>query len=193
MPLNALLTSWSGTTCRHIRDGAFYDVLDFRFAGRSNENRWNVAGEATLYLASDHGVAIAEFARHFREDLAYAVGRTATLAPSTLARRIYDLDIAIPTLLDLRDPAVSAALALDHSPYCFLDVNIARATAHFLRQTTPACALIAPSMALLDQPDQWIMMLFLEKLPADPRAFITAVRPDGLFSLTHPSDKITPS
>src|SRR4051812_16670198 len=51
-----------------IPDGAIYDILDFRLAGQSHENRWNVYGEPTLYLASDHRVAIADFARHFYEE-----------------------------------------------------------------------------------------------------------------------------
>ncbi len=83
--------------------------------------------------------------------------------------------------LDLRDPAVCAALALTNAPYCFLDRDIARATARFVRRTTPAQALLVPSVALFDQPDRFALVLFLEQLPREPRAFITSVQPDGVF------------
>lgn len=42
-----------------------YDIYDFRYCARSNENRWNIAGEPTLYLAKEKDVILAEYARHF--------------------------------------------------------------------------------------------------------------------------------
>jgi RES domain-containing protein len=175
------LKPWGGTACRHIPDGAAYDILDFRLAGRNHENRWNVYGEPTLYLASDHRVAIAEFARHFHEEVSPSEGRSEHIIRRAVARRIYDLNIRIEHTLDLRDPSLCAALSLDDAPYCFLDRAAARATAQFLRQTTLAQAILVPSMALFDQAERYAVVLFLDELPPDVRTFITAVQPDGVF------------
>ena len=69
MALDPLARPWSGAAFRHIPAGSPVGVLDFRFAGRSADNRWNAQGEPTVYLASDRGVALAELARHFHEAL----------------------------------------------------------------------------------------------------------------------------
>lgn len=181
MTPDAFLKPWTGTACRHISDGATYDILDFRLAGQGKNNRWNVYDEPTLYLASDHRVAIAEFARHFEEDTAQRMRRPEVIGHRAVARRIYDLNGRIEHTLDLRDPALCAALLLDNAPYCFLDREVARATAQFLRRMTSAQAILVPSMALFDQSDRYTIVLFLDKLPTEPRAFITAVQPDGVF------------
>lgn len=181
MSFDTYLRPWSGFACRHIADDATYDILDFSYAGRGRNNRWNVYSQPTLYLASDHRVAIAEFARHFGEDVSLPIKRPETVGWRTVSRRIYDLTVRIERMLDLRDPSLCGALALSDAPSCFLDRAITRATAQFLRQTTPAQALLVPSVALLDQPDRYALVLFLEKLHADPRSFVTSVRRDGIF------------
>lgn len=167
------LARWSGVGYRHLPSGAGYDILDFRFAGLSADNRWNIPGEPTLYLAGDIGVTIAEFGRHFEEN------RTPGLAARTVNRTIYRLDILVEQLIDLRQAPVWAALSLMNAPFCFTDRAVARATARYLRHTTPAQALLVPSIALLDQLDRWVLVLFLEKLPADPRRFIRNVAIEG--------------
>src|SRR5918997_2241367 len=130
MPLEPYLRPWMGTAFRHIPAGAPFDVLDFRYAGRGGDNRWNEAGEPTLYLAGDVGVAIAEFGRRF------AVNRTPERASETIERMVYRLDLAVDAVLDLRQSEVSAALSLANAPACFLDSATARATAHFVRTTS---------------------------------------------------------
>ena len=87
----------------------------------------------------------------------------------------------IDALLDLRDARVLDQLSLTDTPSCFLDREIARATAQFLRRTTPAQGILVPSMAFLDQPDRWVLVLFLEKLPSDPGRFLTSVASTGVF------------
>ncbi len=181
MTFDAFLKPWTGLACRHISDGAAYDILDFRLAGRNRENRWNVYDEPTLYLASDHRVAIAEFARHFHEELSPPEGRSERVVRRAVARRLYDLNVQVEQALDLRDLALCAALSLNNAPYCFLDREVARATAQFLRRMTPAQAIIVPSMALFDQSDRHAIVLFLDKLSTNPRVFISSVQPDGVF------------
>lgn len=173
MALDDLIVPWSGVAFRHLPSQSPYGVLDFRFAGQSADNRWNNQGAPTLYLASDIGVAIAEFGRHFDKD------RTPALARTAVARTVYRLDVAIDRLLDLRDPTVWQALSLQNAPQCFLDKAIAGATANFLRATTPAQGLLVPSAAFLDQLDRYVLALFLEKLPADASVFIHSVQVEG--------------
>ena len=173
MPLHGRLKSWSGAALRHIPAGSPYDVLDFRFAGRGADNRWNEPGSPTLYLAGDEGVLIAEWGRHF------AVNRTAQLRQMTAARSTFSLELSLDSVLDVRNEDVCNALSLDNAPYCFADIHVARATAHFVRGTTEAQALLVPSMGFLDNLERWCLVAFLEKLPPDPRRFISSVTPRG--------------
>ena len=173
MGLSAHLAPWSGEAYRHIPAGSRFDVLDFRFAGRGPDSRWNDPGAPTLYLAGDEGVLIAEWGRHF------TVNRTSDLQRETVERNVYRLALSIDQLLDLRRPAVWQELSLENARSGFLDIGVARATANFVRQTTAAQALLVPSMSFLDQLDRWCLVLFLEKLPADPMAFVTSVTSRG--------------
>lgn len=175
MRLDKLLRPWSGLALRHIPATSTTDVLDTRFAGLSRENRWNDAGSPTFYLAGDEGVLIAEWARHF------TVNRAPALQPHTIERAVYRLELDLHRVLDLRDPRVLDALSLTDAPACFLERDIARATARFVRTTTGAEALLVPSVAFLDQPDRWCLVLFLEKLPPLPD-LVTRVEPAGVLS-----------
>ena len=170
----AHLRPWSGVGYRHIPAGADFDVLDTRFAARSSTNRWNDSGDSTFYVAGDRAVALAEFARHLRED--FSPELRAVLAE----RALYRLQFRLDAVLDLRDAEVLRALGLAGDLRLFLDIAYARATANFVRRTSPAEALLVPSMAFLDDPSRWNLVLFLEKLPRDLITFIT-VGPEGVF------------
>ena len=161
---------------RHIPAHSPFGVLDTRFAGRVGDNRWNQAGDPTCYIASDTGVALAEFARHFRERQDPALG------PLSIERAVFQLDVHVQLLLDLRQPSAHVALGLHGGARRFLDAQVARATATFIRSTTEAEALLVPSVAFLDDPARWNLVLFLEKLPRDLREFIT-VTPKGTFRI----------
>jgi RES domain-containing protein len=165
------LTPWHGSTLRHVPAGARIDVLDFRYAGRGPASRWNMPGQPTLYLAGDEGVLVAEWGRHF------VVNRTTALRHQTVERAVYTLDLALDAVLDLRDPRVLETLSIAQAPHCFTDLAFARATAQFVRSTTAAQALLVPSMCFLDDLSRWCLVVFLDKLPPDPRAYITAVTP----------------
>lgn len=45
-------------------------------------------------------------------------------------------------------------------------------------------AIRVPSMGFLDQLDHWCLVVFLEKLPADPRAWIQGVEPGAVVHVT---------
>jgi hypothetical protein len=175
--LDEFLRPWSGVAYRHIPADSTLDVLDFRFAGRGHDNRWNDPGDRTLSLAGDHGVIVAEFARHLQLDR----GNDARIA--TQARQIYRLDLALERVLDLRDPAVWQTLSLAGAPHTFLDKSVARATARYLRTVTPAQAIIVPSAAFIDAPDRWVLALFLEKRPVDSSQFIRSAELDGIVRI----------
>lgn len=161
---------------RHIPAGSRFDVLDFRFAGKGAGNRWNSQGQPTLYLASDEGVLIAEWGRHFE------VNRTPELRSQTVERIVYRLAINLEHVLDLRQAAVCNDLSLENAPICFFDPVIARATANYIRATTDARAIVVPSVSFLDQTDRWCLVLFLEKLPQS-RDYIINVTPGGTLRL----------
>lgn len=177
MALDDSVQLWAGTAYRHIPASPSGNVLDFRFAGRAPDNRWNASTEPTLYLASDRGVALAEYARHVQ------VFAVPGLAPRTQSRQLYRLELRVERLLDLRDPRALAELKIDGAPACFLDKQLARRAAQRIRLNSTAQGMLVPAMAFLDEPARWALVLFLDKLPADPRAFITAVAPEGAFHL----------
>lgn len=180
MSLQTYISPWSGYAVRHIPDnlGKTYDIYDFRYCGRSNENRWNVAGEPTLYLAKEKDVALAEYARHFKVD------RTLGLASQTHRRQVFRFQVELEYVLDLTNPEVWSALSLENAPDCFKDKAIARSTANFIRNTTSTQAIIVPSIAFLDNLEQWCLVLFLEKLLPATRKFLPSVKADGFFQIS---------
>ncbi len=101
------------------------------------------------------------------------------MAAGTAARAIYRLDLAVDAILDLRDPTIWTALSISNAPFCFTNQTITRATARYVRDTTRATGMFVPSVAFLDQLDRWCLVLFLDKLPSDPRAYITSVTQVG--------------
>jgi hypothetical protein len=90
------------------------------------------------------------------------------------------LHVTLNAVLDLRQATVRRALGLSGGMRRFLDTEVARATATFIRRTTSAEGLLVPSVAFLDDPNCWNLVLFLEKVPQDLNAFVT-VTPAGTF------------
>jgi RES domain-containing protein len=159
---------WAGAAFRHIPADGAHDVRDLRFAGRRGAGRWHWPGQRTLYLASDAGVAIGEFARHL------AVDRGGAAIPAR--RAVYEVRLEVDRALDLRDRAVLAMIGRDDAPQCWLDERIARATATFFRDTLDVQALLVPSVVHLDTPDRFNIVVFLENLPERVRTFVPRAR-----------------
>lgn len=177
MPLiQSFIRPWSGHAVRHLPKGA-RDAYDFSHTGLADDNRWNIRGDPTLYLARDKDVALAEWARHLQVD------RSPLLAGYTKTRQVYRFEVRLRHTLDLGDPQVWKELSLEDAPYCFLDKAMARATATFVRKTTAAEAVFVPSAAFLDQLNKWVLAVFLEKLPENPRSFLSSVVEDGQFTI----------
>ncbi|GFE68457.1 RES domain-containing protein [Chroococcus sp. FPU101] len=172
-----LIEPWSGEAFRHLPDGD-YDVYDFRYAGLAQNNRWNLFGESTLYLAGSIDVAAAEWSRHFQFD------RPQKLAAQTKRRKVYCFEVSLNRTLNLCEPQLWEELSLLNAPNCFLEKNVARATAQFIRQTTEVEAIFVPSMAFLDRLDKWVLVIFLEKLSnVDPKQFLPTVNDYGYLNV----------
>ena len=163
-----LVAPWAGTAYRHIPADASHDIRDLRFAGRRSDGRWHRRGQPTLYLASDAGVAIGEFARHLTVD------RGGAVVPAR--RTIYELGVRFERTVDLRDASVLRLIGRDDAPGCWLDPRIARAVATFFRDSLDVQALLVPSVVQLDDPDRFNVVAFLENLPATPRSFLPRAR-----------------
>ena len=168
---------WQGQAIRHLPEGPF-NPYDFSRAGLADNNRWNTRGEPTLYLACDAAIALAEWARHLHTE------RSPELARLARRRAVYRFQLNLTQVLDLRSPEVWTALSLTGAPRCFLDKSIARACAQFIRKTTPATAFLAPSVAMLDQLERWVLVVFLEKLGEDIHQYLPSVEPAGYFSIS---------
>jgi hypothetical protein len=123
-------------------------------------------------------VALAEYARHFKVD------RTLRLAAQTYRRQVFRFRVELEYVLDLRNPKVWAELSLKYAPDCFKDKTIARATANFIRHTTSTQAIVVPSVAFLDELEQWFLVLFLEKLQPEAGKFLPSVEADGFFQIS---------
>ncbi len=154
------------------------DALNFPFIPKKKANRWNVLGEPTLFLAQEKDVALAEYARHFQ------VNRSPGLGKKVHKRKVYRFEVELSHTIDLHDRAVCKALSLTKAPGCFADKKVARATAAFLRNTTPVQAIFVPSIAFLDAPVKWCLVVFLEKLSPNLRAFFKNPRIDGYFRVS---------
>ena len=110
--------------------------------------------------------------------------RAPTLARYAKRRKVYRFEVRLGHALNLCDAKLWRLFSLEGVPHCFLDKAIARATAEFVRRTTPAEAIFVPSAAFLDQLDKWVLVVFLEKLPGDPRRFLPSALEDGEFTVT---------
>nr|MCU0537076.1 hypothetical protein [Hydrococcus sp. Prado102] len=93
MTLQNFIQPWTGEGFRHLPDGN-YDVYDFSYAGLASNNRWNVLGEPTLYLASGLDVAAGEWSRHFQFD------RPKQLAAKSKKRKVYCFEVKLTYTLD---------------------------------------------------------------------------------------------
>jgi RES domain-containing protein len=147
---------WIGTAYRHIPAGDDRNILDFRHAGRQPDNRWNDAGEPTLYLAGDPGIMIAEWGRHF--PLVF----DEHARPATVERSVHRLSLRLQRVADLRDADLLPS-ATTSPP--FLDRDVTRSLARSLRAAGSVEGLIVPSIAFLDDLTRWNLVVFLDTLP----------------------------
>lgn len=164
---------WSGAAYRHVRAHANRDILDFRYAGAFARNRWNEPGEPTLYLAGDPGVLVAEWGRQL------SLSFTCDVAGNTVEREVYRLHLTLERVVDLRAPSVAAMAGLTDLESHIRDRSAARAAASRIRSTTPAQAILVPSIAFLDDLSRWNLVVFLDRVPRETKSWIQRVEMVG--------------
>ena len=125
-----------------------------------------------MYLAGDPGVLVAEWGRQLQRALADA------LAGQTVEREVYRLYLRLDRVLDVRDPAIALTLGITDGPHQFVDRVVARATAARVR-ASGAQAMLVPSIAFVDDPTRWNLVVFLETLPDDTQMWIPRVERIG--------------
>src|SRR4051794_2224118 len=148
--LRAVLTRFNAPVFCHVPGEVAFDAaaLDRDGDGR---DRWSEPDQPTAYLAGDALTAIAEFARHADRD-----------APAI--RTVIRIQLGPVGLLDIRREDVRAALGCPPDDVATTDRQRARAIATSARAAGVGSGLIVPSMAFLDQPDRFNVVLFGERI-----------------------------
>jgi RES domain-containing protein len=123
-------------------------------------DRWGSPGTRTVYLAGDPAVALAEYARH-RE-----IG-----GPSE-SRCLCSFRLQAVRVLDLRDGDAARLLGLT-STQGYLHRQEARRVSQAARETGFSQGLIVPSLAFLDRPERFNVVLFVEWLGVDLETLLT--------------------
>ena len=166
-----LVQPFDGRVYCHVpMDQAFsYAALARPDDGR---DRWGVPGTRTVYLAGDPAVALSEYARH----------RDAR-APAD-SRCLCSLRLQARRVLDLRDRAVTRLLGLPPGAGHFLDRHVARRMSQMVRDLGVCQGLIVPSMAFLDHPERFNVVLFVEWLGVDLATLLTDREDVGEIRLT---------
>ncbi|MBA2557492.1 MAG: RES family NAD+ phosphorylase [Chloroflexi bacterium] len=159
MGLDGLMRLWSGSGLRHIPAHSSRSVLDETYAGVARLNRWNEAGTPTFYFACDIGVVIAEYARHIAGELPEGEAERQV-------RDVWKVAITIERMIDLTDPATSAALSLPPIGEWIGDVARTQATSRFLRQHADVQGLRVPSVAFPDKHGKWNAVIYLDRVDA---------------------------
>jgi hypothetical protein len=134
-------------------------------------DRWGAPGARTVDLAGDPAVALAEYARQRQPG-----------APAD-SRCIWTFRLGAVTVLDLRRPAVTDCLGLDRGARVFLDRQLSRAVSGTIRATGLCQGLLVPSMAFLDRPERFNVVLFGEQLGRDVEGLLTDRRAAGEIRL----------
>jgi RES domain-containing protein len=111
-------------------------------------NRWSAAGDPTVYLAGDTGVAMAEVGRHWPQD----AGRMC----------LWQVRLELAAALDLRDPRVRSSAGVPEDPRWFLDRSRCQGLAGRCREAG-LDGVIVPSVAFLDDMGRWNVVVFADR------------------------------
>jgi RES domain-containing protein len=172
-----LLTTWQGIAFCHVP--ADEPVrLDRLVTSDGSDDRWNRAGEPTLYLALDPGTALGELARH--------VDVVPGMPP--WRRRVLGLSVDVDGLADLRRADVRARFGVDGEPAAFRDRELARDVARRVRQDDACAGLLVPSMTFLDDPARGNLVVFVDRFPGGINDIVRATADAGLVELRPPGD-----
>jgi RES domain-containing protein len=162
---------WSGPVFCHAPANQPFDLS---VLGRPDDgrDRWGTSGSRTVFLAADPAIAIAEYARHRQPG-----------APAD-ERRVMGMRLRAVTMLDLRRSRVADALGISTPSRHVGDRQIARRVASDVRETGLCQAMIVPSMAFLDRPERFNVILFVEHLGHDLDQLLGEIHEVGRLRLT---------
>jgi len=152
------LTRLNQQLLRSIPDRREADPLDFRYAGVAADNRWNARGVPAGYFSATWTACASEYARHL-EDSPFGSARRKD-------RAVFCVRIRLTYVLDLTDDRVLAELGIaGMAPDLFLDAAQTRAlAARLLKEHPQLQAIRVPSVALLDRPIHWNLVVFLDRI-----------------------------
>jgi RES domain-containing protein len=144
-------------------------------------NRWSRPGEATIYLASDPGVALAEFGRHWPDELE--------------ATCIWAVDLRLRAAVDLRDGERLGEFGLSDDPAWIRDADRCAEVARAVRASPRNDGMIVPSAAFLDDPDRWNVVVFVDRLELPLASVVlreaeVSIVPLGLPAARHDLDRL---
>jgi hypothetical protein len=156
---------------------AFWQGRDERFdhaalVTDADGNRWNAPGEPAIYLAGDMGLALVEAGRH----------EPGSEPGDRVEGIVWSLEVAVGSVLDLRQDDVRAELGLD-APHWFLDRGRCRSLAADLRAGEVCAGIVTQSAGLPDDPDRWNLVLFADRLRRPLTEVIRRPRRIGSFRL----------
>lgn len=160
MPLSKFASSWQGTGYRTSPAGSPIGITDTRFAG-TREGRWNREGEAVFYISGDVSIALTEFARWLKVD-------AGGVPPQ--ARDIYQFNLELDSVVDLRRADVQAALGIS-KPTAFTTYANCQAYASIARISSVE-AILVPPLGALDRADAWNLVVFLDRFSGQA-SFVT--------------------
>lgn len=136
-----------------------------RLVSIGEPERWSGPDEPTIYLAGDVGVALAELGRH-------TPGLPGSGEPEQ-RRRLIRVRVDLDRVLDLTRVETLDALRIDGAPWAFTDPERARAIARQVRASGDCEGMLVPSVAFLDQPERWNVVIFAERLEGPIESAVT--------------------
>jgi hypothetical protein len=148
--LRSLTSRFEAAAYCHAPDDRPFDAAALAEPGEE-QDRWNRPGEPTAYLSGDAATALAECCRHADPD-------------EFLRRSIVRVELGPLELLDLRRPEVLSALGCDPGESIASDRETARSISARVRRSGVADGLIVASMAFLDQPDRFNVVVYVDRL-----------------------------
>jgi RES domain-containing protein len=154
MALADLVVAWSGDVLRHRPKGSRRSVIDDTYLGIADDNRWSARGIRAYYFASDVGLVAAEHARHIAIDVPAS-------HEDRIERSVFKVHVELERVLALTDAAVIASMGAAPLNSWILDVSSTQAAASYLlAQVGGLQGLIVPSVAFLDQPDRFNLLVY---------------------------------
>jgi RES domain-containing protein len=169
--LDDLVEPFSGSVFCHVPGDRPFAHAELARPDDAHD-RWGTSGCRTVFLASDPAIAVAEYARHRPPN-----------APAD-DRRLVGMRLVAVMTIDLRRPACVERLTAGAPRGRLVDRETARAIAATARRTATCQGLIVPSMAFLDRPERFNVVLFAENLGRDLSDLLLDVHDVGRVTIS---------